>query len=96
MSLKKSKFNKPISQSFLKGAMVLTLSMVLVKFCGLLQKVLLTNLYSTMGESYGEFGSGLFANAYELYVPLFTLATIGFPVAISRMVCEAYSEGLSG
>ena len=93
MSLKTSKFNKPVSQSFLKGAMVLTISMVLVKFCGLVQKVLLTNLYSTMGESYGEFGSGLFANAYELYVPLFTLATIGFPIAISRMVCEAYSKG---
>lgn len=92
MSLKTSKLNKPVSQSFLKGAMVLTLSMVLVKFCGLLQKVLLTNLYSTMGESYGEFGSGLFANAYELYVPLFTLATIGFPVAISRMISESYSK----
>lgn len=93
MSLKTSKLNKPASQSFLKGALVLTVSMVLVKFCGLLQKVLLTNLYSTLGETYGEFGSGLFANAYELYVPLFTLATIGFPVAISRMISEAYAKG---
>ncbi len=93
MSLKTSKLNKTTSQSFLKGALVLTISMLLVKACGLLQKVLLTNLYSTMGESYGEFGSGLFANAYELYVPLFTLATIGFPVAISRMVSEAYAKG---
>ncbi len=90
--MKTSKSNKPVSQSFLKGALVLTVSMVLVKLCGLLQKVLLTNLYSTLGESYGEFGSGLFANAYELYVPLFTLATIGFPVAISRMVSEAYAK----
>ncbi|MBR3988760.1 MAG: polysaccharide biosynthesis protein [Clostridia bacterium] len=93
MSLKTSKFNKTTSQSFLKGALVLTVSMLLVKACGLLQKVLLTNLYSIMGESYGEFGSGLFANAYELYVPLFTLATIGFPVAISRMVSEANAKG---
>lgn len=93
MSFNKPKVNKPISQSFLKGAMVLTLSMVLVKFCGLLQKVLLTNLYSTLGESYGEFGSGLLANAYELYVPLFTLATIGFPIALSRMISEAFSKG---
>lgn len=93
MSRITSKLNKPVSQSFLKGALVLTVSMVLVKFCGLLQKVLLTNLYSTLGETYGEFGSGLFANAYELYVPLFTLATIGFPVAISRMISEAYAKG---
>ncbi len=93
MSLKNQKLNKPASQSFLKGALVLTVSMILVKFCGLLQKVLLTNLYSTLGSTYGEFGSGLFANAYELYVPLFTLATIGFPVAISRMVSESYAKG---
>ena len=93
MSLKTSKLNKPKSQSFLKGALVLSVSMILVKVCGLLQKILLTNLYSSMGESYGEFGSGLFANAYELYVPLFTLATIGFPVAISRMISEACAKG---
>jgi len=93
MSFKNQKFNKPASQSFLKGAFVLTVSMILVKLCGLLQKVLLTNLYSTLGSTYGEFGSGLFANAYELYVPLFTLATIGFPVAISRMVSESYAKG---
>ena len=93
MTLKNQKLNKPASQSFLKGALVLTVSMILVKMCGLLQKVLLTNLYSTLGSTYGEFGSGLFANAYELYVPLFTLATIGFPVAISRMVSESYARG---
>ena len=93
MSLKNQKLNKPASQSFLKGALVLTVSMILVKLCGLLQKVLLTNLYSSLGSTYGEFGSGLFANAYELYVPLFTLATIGFPVAISRMVSESYAKG---
>jgi len=80
------------SRSFLKGAFILTAGMVIVKFCGLLQKVLLTNLYSTLGESYGEFGSGLFANAYEIYVPLFTLATIGFPVALSRMISESYAR----
>lgn len=93
MSVKTSKVNKPVSQSFLRGALVLTVSMMLVKLCGLLQKVLLTNLYSSLGEAYGEFGSGLFANAYELYVPLFTLATIGFPVAVSRMISEAFAKG---
>lgn len=93
MSFKNAKAVKPSSQSFLKGALVLTVSMALVKFCGLLQKILLTNLYSTLGEGYGEFGSGIFANAYELYVPLFTLATIGFPTAVSRMVSKYYACG---
>ena len=91
MSLYSAESASP-SRSFLKGAFILTIGMVIVKFCGLLQKVLLTNLYSTLGESYGEFGSGLFANAYEIYVPLFTLATIGFPVALSRMISESYAR----
>ncbi len=84
---------KSTSKSFLKGAFVLTLSMIAVKICGLTQKVLLTNLYSTLGETYAEFGTGLFSNAYELYVPLFSLATIGFPIAVSRMISENYAKG---
>lgn len=83
---------KSTSQSFLKGALVLTISMIAVKLCGLAQKVLLTNLYGTLGETYAEFGTGLFANAYELYVPLFTLATVGFPIAVSRLVSENYAK----
>ncbi len=83
---------KSASQSFLKGALVLTISMIAVKLCGLAQKVLLTNLYGTLGETYAEFGTGLFANAYELYVPLFTLATVGFPIAVSRLVSENYAK----
>lgn len=80
------------SQSFLKGAFILTLSMVAVKLCGLAQKVLLTNLYSTLEGNYAEFGTALFSNAYELYVPLFTLATVGFPIAVSRLVSESYAK----
>ena len=80
------------SQSFLKGAFILTLSMIAVKLCGLAQKVLLTNLYGTLGGSYAEFGTALFSNAYELYVPLFTLATVGFPIAVSRLVSESYAK----
>ena len=83
---------KSTSQSFLKGALVLTISMIAVKLCGLAQKVLLTNLYGTLGDTYAEFGTGLFSNAYELYVPLFTLATVGFPIAVSRLVSENYAK----
>ena len=83
---------KSSSQSFLKGAFILTLSMIAVKLCGLAQKVLLTNLYGTLGGSFAEFGTALFSNAYELYVPLFTLATVGFPIAVSRLVSESYAQ----
>lgn len=83
---------KSSSQSFLKGALVLTISMIAVKLCGLAQKVLLTNLYGTLDGNYAEFGTALFSNAYELYVPLFTLATVGFPLAVSRLVSENYAK----
>ena len=88
----KKKISGNSSQSFLKGAFILTLSMVAVKLCGLAQKVLLTNLYSTLDGNYAEFGTALFSNAYELYVPLFTLATVGFPIAVSRLVSESYAK----
>lgn len=88
--LKASK--KDVSQSFLKGAFILTLSMIAVKLCGLAQKVLLTNLYGTLDGNYAEFGTALFSNAYEIYVPLFTLATVGFPIAVSRLVSESYAK----
>ena len=84
--------SKSSSQSFLKGALVLTISMIAVKLCGLAQKVLLTNLYGTLGGNYAEFGTALFSNAYELYVPLFTLATVGFPIAVSRLISESYAK----
>lgn len=80
------------SQNFLKGAFVLTIGMIAVKLCGLAQKVLLTNLYSELGGNFAEFGTALFSNAYELYVPLFTLATVGFPIAVSRLISEAYAK----
>ena len=80
------------SQNFLKGAFVLTLGMIAVKLCGLAQKVLLTNLYSELGGNFAEFGTALFSNAYELYVPLFTLATVGFPVAVSRLISESFAK----
>ena len=81
-----------ISHSFLKGAAILTLSMVVVKIIGLLDQVLLTNIYSMFGEEYATMGSGLFSNAYEIFVVIFTVATGGLPIAISRLVSESIAQ----
>lgn len=81
-----------VSQSFLKGAAILTLSMVVVKIIGLLDQVLLTNIYSMFGEEYATMGSGLFSNAYEIFVVIFTVATGGLPIAISRLVSESIAQ----
>lgn len=80
---KKNKERK--SQSFLKGAMVLGSSMIIVRLMGMVYKILLSAMY-------GGVGTGLFNSAYALYNPLFMLSTAGFPIAISRTVSESITR----
>ena len=68
-------------QSFLEGAMVLVISTGLVKVIGAVFKIPLGNLL-------GELGSGYFQNAYDLYLPIYSLAMAGLPIAVSRMVAD--------
>ena len=84
--------DKDISQSFLKGAAILTLSMVVVKVFGLLDKVILTDIYSMFGENVASMGMGLYSNAFEIFVVIFTVATGGLPIAISRLVSESMAQ----
>ncbi len=72
-------------QSFLQGAMVLTVSIVIVKIIGMLFKVLFANIVDGVGN-------GMFNSAYELYNVIFTVASAGFPIALSRMVAEYVSK----
>ena len=72
--------------NFLRGAMILSLGVILVKGIGAVFKIPLTNLI-------GELGMGYFNTAYQLYLPVYTIATAGFPVSISRMVAQAVAEG---
>lgn len=75
-----------IRQSFLHGALILTIGIVIVKVVGALFKIPLANVIT-------ENGSGFFNNAYSFYAVIFSLATAGFPVAIARLVAENYSLG---
>ena len=84
--------NQNASATFLKGAAVLTFSMVVVKLFGFIDKIMLSNLFSFFGDSYAAFGTGLYNNAYEIYIPIFTVATAGFPIAISRMISESIAQ----
>ncbi len=72
-------------QSFVKGAMILTVSIMVVKIIGMLFKVLFANVVDGVGN-------GLFNSAYELYNVIFTVASAGFPIALSRMVSEYVSK----
>lgn len=83
---------KDVSQTFLKGAAILTLSMIIVKVFGLLDKIILTNIYSMFGEDIASMGMGLYSNAFEIFVVIFTVATGGLPIAISRLVSQNMAE----
>lgn len=73
-------------QSFLYGALILTVGMAAVKVIGALFKI-------PLKYAIGEYGMGLFNVAYNFYGPVFSLATAGFPIAVSRMVSENSSLG---
>lgn len=77
--------NQP-RRGFLRGALVLTAGMAVVKLLGALFKVPLNAVI-------GEYGIGLFNLAYHYFGPVFSLASAGFPVAVSRLVAEDASLG---
>lgn len=73
-------------QSFMKGAAILTASTLIVKILGLLFSIPLANLIDTEGMS-------CFYAAYEVFGVFLMLSTAGLPIAVSRMVGTAYSQG---
>lgn len=77
---------KSSRQSFLHGALILTMAIVLVKVIGALFKIPLNWIIT-------EDGMGYFSTAYNFYSPIFSLATAGFPIAIARMVSENHAKG---
>ena len=90
-------FDSDVSKTFVKGAAILTISMVIVKVFGMLDKVILERIFASFamhGEHGGDgsFGMGLYANAFELFVVIFTVATGGLPIAISRLVSQNMTQ----
>ncbi|MCR5636918.1 MAG: polysaccharide biosynthesis protein [Clostridiales bacterium] len=80
--MKKQNGSVENKSSFITGAAVLAVSVIIVKIIGMIYKIVLANFL-------GGVGNGLFTAAYELYIPLYTLATAGFPIAMSRMISES-------
>jgi len=74
------------SQTLVEGALILTVGVALVKIIGAIFKIPLGNII-------GEAGMGYYYSAYSLYVPFFTLASAGFPAALSRQVAESVTLG---
>lgn len=73
-------------QSFQQGAIILSLAAVLTKIIGALFKIPIQR-----EEIAGITGFGYFATAYDIYLPVYTIAIAGFPIAVSRMVSASVS-----
>ena len=73
-------------QTLVEGALILTVGVALVKIIGAVFKIPLGNII-------GEAGMGYYYSAYNLYLPFFTLASAGFPAALSRQVSENIALG---
>ena len=83
---RRTKQPRAAEHGFLQGALILSAGVMLVKILGAIYKIPLTNMI-------GEVGMGYFNTAYQLYLPIYTLATAGFPVAVSRLVSEHTVQG---
>ena len=73
-------------QSFLQGTFVLLVATMLAKVIGAIYRIPLTNLL-------GSRGMGYYSTAYDLYVPMYSIAMAGLPIAISRIVAENSAKG---
>jgi stage V sporulation protein B len=73
------------SAVLLKGATILVIAGIVSKIFGAIFRIPLTNMIGAEGQAY-------YSAAYALYQLLFTIATAGFPVAISRMVSSRIAE----
>lgn len=66
-----------------KGAAILLLASVAVKLIGAFFKIPLAS-----DKILGDLGFGYFSVAYDIFTPIYTVATAGFPVAISKMLSD--------
>ncbi len=73
-------------QSFLAGSAILVIATLLTKVIGAVFRIPLVELL-------GSTGMGYYSTAYDLYVPMYSIAMAGLPIAISRIVSEHVAAG---
>lgn len=73
-------------ESFLRGALALTIAQVVSRFIGLFYKIILVRIL-------GPFAWGLANYAYPAYALMLALSTQGINVAISRIIADRVARG---
>ncbi len=72
---------KKSSESFISGALVLSLGGLFAKILGALYRIPLTNII-------GSYGMGLYQLVFPPYILFLTVAQCGVPVALSKLIAE--------
>ena len=83
--MKKQKLKK---ESFMQSVLVLMISQVLIKILGLVYKLYLTNR-----EGFGDKGNAIYSSGFQIYALFLTIASIGVPGAIAKLVSERTAIG---
>ena len=71
---------------FIKNAMILTVSSLILRFAGIIFKVYITQLI-------GSEGVGLYQLVFSFYILASTFATSGISTAVTRLVTEEMALG---
>lgn len=74
-------------QTFEQGAAILFISGIFVKVIGAFFKIPLSSDYCL-----GDIGFGYFSSVYDIYLPIYALATTGIPSSVSRIISEYLAE----
>ena len=85
-SIEKMTESSEVSKNLMKGATILVAAGIVSKIFGAVFRIPLTNMIGAEGQAY-------YGAAYPVYQFFFTIATAGFPVAISRMVSSRIAKG---
>lgn len=72
---------KKTTESFVGGALILSLGGLLAKILGALYRIPLTNII-------GSYGMGLYQLVFPPYILFLTVAQAGVPVALSKLIAE--------
>ena len=74
--------------SFMKNVLMLMIAQVLIKILGFVYRLVIINI-----DGFGDIGNGYYATGYQIYSLLLTLASVGIPTVISKLVSERVAIG---
>ena len=74
-----------MSQSFVKGTIILTLGTIISKVLGSIFRIPLQNIA-------GDKVLGIFSLVYPLYMVALILSVAGIPIAVSKLISEARAQ----